>query len=615
MLSNKIKKKKSAFVLYTVSIFGLLVFHFTIFFGFRGYLISEHNREAEQNRTITNELIHKSVEFLISQKVAFYNNQADLCFSNPQVLSPLEQHDRNSFQNSVQYYFDRIKEIDQQFWGLHVILPDNHSFIRMHKPTTPDKYIPIGKKPLIDYVNTVKKRAIGFDDGKFGFFLRIVIPIFSKGNKYLGVAEYSVNTELLTEYIKSELGYDVLFLVKNINQKKFLKDLPQTSDGYSIFKSTNSTLFQYYDSNFTDNALKVKEELGSIATIPYELSENAKLIVAVDINRLRMNERHFVRNVTILMCIIMIVLTILWIAVTVLWAKHQKQVTTMLDDFMNIISKNIIYTTTDLNGIIQSVSEAFCKITGFSKSEVIGTQYKLLDCNSILKKHKDVCDAVSHCNCWSGEVFNRTKEGGKYWTQTTISPSYNSHNKKIGYTSISHDITDKKHVEKLSVTDGMTSLFNRRYFDQLFPNILNQVKRNREILVFIMLDVDYFKQYNDTYGHHLGDKVLIAIAKSLQESFKRASDYCFRLGGEEFGVIASVSEKSHGEILAEKVRKCIVDLQIEHSGNKVHTFATVSIGLWCQQVDMLDSCDHIYQETDKLLYIAKKTGRNKVVSN
>ena len=140
-------------------------------------------------------------------------------------MTAIENKNREEFYKLTSPYFKRLKKLDKNFWGIHLIFPDNLSFIRVHKPEASDKMIKKGKKPLIDYVNSNKKITTGFDDGKFGYFLRIVYPIFSSKKEYLGVAELSINVDSLTKYIKTTLGYESLFLIDNINKKMFLNNL------------------------------------------------------------------------------------------------------------------------------------------------------------------------------------------------------------------------------------------------------------------------------------------------------------------------------------------------------------------------------------------------------
>ena len=167
-------------------------------------------------------------------------------------------------------------------------------------------------------------------------------------------------------------------------------------------------------------------------------------------------------------------------------------------------------------------------------------------------------------------------------------------------------------VEEMSNTDGLTGIYNRRYFDEHLPKVINSAKRKNELVNFIMMDIDHFKQYNDTYGHQMGDDVLVEIAKILKDSLHRADDYCFRLGGEEFGVIFKADTKEQSIEFANTLKKNIENLHITHSGNTASPYVTASFGLICQKANDIAGINEIYRQADDLLYTSKELGRNKV---
>lgn len=167
-------------------------------------------------------------------------------------------------------------------------------------------------------------------------------------------------------------------------------------------------------------------------------------------------------------------------------------------------------------------------------------------------------------------------------------------------------------LNELAKTDALTALYNKRYFNELFPKEIKIAKRENKILVFAMIDIDCFKGFNDTYGHLAGDYVLKETAKSFKENLKRPDDYVFRLGGEEFGILFKTDSKEDGIALIEKVRKCVEDLKIAHSENLISPYVTVSIGLFIQIPHKYLEYDDIYQSSDDALYQAKSKGKNRV---
>ncbi|WP_428028566.1 diguanylate cyclase, partial [Arcobacter sp.] len=216
---------------------------------------------------------------------------------------------------------------------------------------------------------------------------------------------------------------------------------------------------------------------------------------------------------------------------------------------------------------------------------------------------------------WEGELKNLKKNGEVYWVHIAIHPNYQK-GKLVGYTAIRQDITDKKRVEYLSITDELTQTYNRRYFNTKIEEEINRAKRNNYYLGFIMLDIDHFKLYNDTYGHHAGDLALQKVATILKKHTSRASDFAFRLGGEEFGILFSYKNENESLEYANLIKNEIFELKIEHTTSTVVPHITASLGLVVKKGQDIKNVQTIYKLADEALYNAKASGRNKVfVSN
>ncbi len=285
--------------------------------------------------------------------------------------------------------------------------------------------------------------------------------------------------------------------------------------------------------------------------------------------------------------------------------------------YIALINKNIITSTTDLQGNITYASEAFCKISEYTKEELIGQNHRIVRHPETPKEiFETMWEKIVNGGFWEGEIKNKTKSGGFYWVENKIYPIYDAKtNKKIGYTAIRQDITDKKIIEEISITDGLTHIYNRRHFNELFPKIINGAKRDNSLTCFLLMDIDHFKQYNDNYGHQEGDNVLVAFATCLKETFKRAGDTVFRLGGEEFGVIYKADDTTKALEFAHRVKENIEAMKIPHAHNSASPYITASMGLVCKNALSIKDMDEIYKEADDLLYISKKSGRNRVSSN
>ncbi|MDY0117514.1 MAG: diguanylate cyclase [Sulfurimonadaceae bacterium] len=283
---------------------------------------------------------------------------------------------------------------------------------------------------------------------------------------------------------------------------------------------------------------------------------------------------------------------------------------------LEIIDKYVIISSTDLDGIIVKVSQAFCELTGYSKEELLGNKHSIVRHPSVPNKfYEEMWDDLTQNKIWSGEIKNRKKDGSTYWVFSTISPTYDRFGEKVGYTSIRQDITNQKIVEELSITDALTGIYNRRHFNTLFAKMIQSSQRNNDLFCFLILDIDHFKFYNDNYGHQMGDIVLRQFASTLQNSLKRVDDYTFRLGGEEFGIIYKAENPQKALHFAEQVINDISSMKLTHEFSPVAPYITASAGLYCKHAKEINSAAEVYKETDVLLYRAKNEGRNRVVSN
>ncbi len=187
-----------------------------------------------------------------------------------------------------------------------------------------------------------------------------------------------------------------------------------------------------------------------------------------------------------------------------------------------------------------------------------------------------------------------------------------------------------KTLEKLATIDELTQLPNRRLLDETLKNELKRSKRKRSCLAFLILDIDYFKNYNDTYGHQKGDECLSIISGKLNELMLRPGDFAARYGGEEFAVILPETCYEGAMAVAERVRHEIEGLRIPHVDSKISDVVTVSVGVTStdfnneneetyriESNDVIDSdiIDNLIKSADNSLYKAKEKGRNRVAYN
>jgi diguanylate cyclase (GGDEF)-like protein/PAS domain S-box-containing protein len=281
--------------------------------------------------------------------------------------------------------------------------------------------------------------------------------------------------------------------------------------------------------------------------------------------------------------------------------------------YIELIDKYVITSKTNTKGIITDVSDAFTKISGYSKKEIIGKSHSIVSHPETPKElYKNLWETILAGKIFKCEIKNLNKSGKEYWVDITVTPQTDKYNNILGFSAILHDITDKKKIEEYSITDALTGLYNRRFFDLNFAKEHKISKRENKNLVLLIIDIDYFKQYNDRYGHQRGDEVLKAISLEMKSFFKRANDYVYRLGGEEFAISFYSNSNEIAFERAEALRKNIEELRIEHSGSSVSKFVSISIGLSFISKECNMEIDEIYKITDQALYRAKEGGRNRV---
>lgn len=169
-----------------------------------------------------------------------------------------------------------------------------------------------------------------------------------------------------------------------------------------------------------------------------------------------------------------------------------------------------------------------------------------------------------------------------------------------------------RELEQLAMIDYLTQLANRAAFNARLTMEWNRLAREKKPLSLILSDIDFFKQYNDTYGHLQGDECLFQVAQIFREITKRCSDLAARYGGEEFVIILPNTSRKSAIMMAEKLRSLVEELKIPHRKSLVSNFVTISIGVACMIPNYHNYYNQLIEAADQLLYQAKQQGRNRV---
>lgn len=171
-------------------------------------------------------------------------------------------------------------------------------------------------------------------------------------------------------------------------------------------------------------------------------------------------------------------------------------------------------------------------------------------------------------------------------------------------------------MKELSTTDPLTKLYNRRFFEKIFEEKITTLNRNKKSFALALLDIDFFKDYNDGFGHLEGDSALKELSLLLNSSMKRSSDYVFRIGGEEFAILFDIDSLEKANKVLKKIQKLIYSKKLKTYNNEVSEYLTISIGMILVNTNKIDKNQKrdIFHKTDSLLYESKKNGRNQITS-
>ncbi len=215
------------------------------------------------------------------------------------------------------------------------------------------------------------------------------------------------------------------------------------------------------------------------------------------------------------------------------------------------------------------------------------------------------------------------KDGQLVWGEVTTS-LFTSFNDESYYAiGMVNDITERKiaeqqlkeayqEMEYLSNRDGLTGIANRRYFDDFLMREYAHSVRSSRPLSLIMLDIDFFKEYNDKYGHLSGDECLKQVASTIEKTIHRPKDLVARYGGEEFVIILPETDRIGASVVAKKIHSSVKELNIPHIGSNINKYLTVSVGISTLTLDSTSMPENLILEADKALYQAKQKGRNRV---
>ena len=521
----------------------------------------------------------------------------------------------------------------------HFILPNNEVFLRMHKPSKFGDDLTEVRED-IKYVNETKQPIVGFTQGRTAHGFRNTFPIFDKNDTHIGAMEVSFSSDSFQEYLTSISYIHSHFLVKKdiFDAKTWARDdlilkYQQSAEhpNYMITMTAQHTKEECIVQNKTKlapvlNEIHDLEALGKPFAVYVEHEDSHIDVVSFlpiknisskvvawlvsyeenDFINMTLKSGLIIRTVSFFLSLILIYFIII-----------------------QIRSKEKIKREHNLLNDVLSSTEDLIFVTNFKEVGFSNRRFKeLLHIEYTSEYHEDILnifvatDGYLHKGLLQeGESFvsliQRTPEDDRIVSVVDKHFSIKAFKIDISKTNYQNEddylvtLTDITKIQEKQIKteikayyDGLTGVYNRNKFDESIAHDIELCKRYETPFSMAILDIDKFKDFNDTYGHLIGDEILIMIARYVENSL-RATDMFARWGGEEFVILFREVDVNKATKIVEKIRKNISELKHDSAGS-----VTVSFGL--TEFKVYDTAETMFKRCDEALYKAKENGRNRV---
>lgn len=597
-------------------LFGLIISSSIIYINYENNYKNIENKIIDDSEFVTNQIKLKIEYYLHNGKDSINSIITNELFKN-YLTNPSETSEAIS-----QQLFMAVMNNNDNFFQLRFLDAKGIEKIRIDRNKNSLEIFVIQKDKLQDkskryyFTETIKKNKDDFyysdldlniENNELEIPIRPTLRIAKNvyvNDKFYGIIIINNELDSLLKEMSSNKEFDTYLVDK---------------DGYFLINpESNKNWSRYFNPNITLNDEIIKErEYNShiINEHTYYSPLNGYFQNNQDLQLILKLKESYYNNLlssninSIVSIAILLLLLSLGLAITIsyptskLYIDFNKLYNTNLK-YLDIIDKYVMTMKCDVNGICIDVSKRFCEISGYSKDELVGKKSTILR-NDLIEKsiYEDLWNTISKGLEWSGELKGKTKSGQLYWLSITIVP-YIENDKIIGYTSVSKNITDRKIIEKVSETDALTQIYNRLKLDKQLEKEFNRYIRYKQVFSLILIDIDYFKQVNDSFGHLVGDNVLIDLSNILKNNI-RSTDIIGRWGGEEFLIICPNTDINGSYRLAEELRRTVENFEFNIVKHK-----TISLGI--TEIKDSDNILTLLKRVDKNLYKSKENGRNKV---
>jgi diguanylate cyclase (GGDEF)-like protein len=448
--------------------------------------------------------------------------------------------------------------------------------------------------------------------GKFDLSIKAMVPVFDEKN-FIGMLEVVSHFNSIAEQLRQN-GIDSVVLADKKYKKRLQHPFTKffVGDYYVANKDVKSKLLNYLKeygvTNYLDNGYKIEN---GYFIVSYVLKNNDKVVGTYitfektdDLSLKNINDfvmQWILFGILSLMAVIGLINIVLYIILR----KQKKYYQNIVDGSTNIVLVN------DAKQIIEANKTFFQFFSEYKSVKEFTKQYQCIceffvKSDGYIKKEMEGLNWVEYIKKYpekDNKIKMRIKEKIYYFSVSASIISEKPLKNAIVLSNITKQEIYKHELEKMTITDPLTNIKNRRYYEQRIQKEISRSCRYKEPLSLIIFDIDHFKQVNDTYGHEIGDTVLIEYTRLISTMLRETDELC-RIGGEEFVIITPHTTRLEAYKMAEKIRKAV-------SQYKGVVPITLSFGVSeCQDCENKDS---LFKRTDQALYEAKNSGRNKVV--
>ena len=543
---------------------------------------------------------------------------------------------RLSLQKLVQKEYKIMK--DAGVLQFQFVFPDNESFLRMHQIDKYSDNLSSIRKDL-KYTNETKKISRGLVPGRVIHGFRNVYPILNVNGEHLGAIDISFASDNFQNELTNISGIHAHFLIHkniftstNFNEQELQKKYTQSSEHLhymmSLTKTHNrkiciidntkklqkqsSEIIQKMDNGekfsfYVRNKILEIEVISFLPIQGFNTDKTVGWLVSYNKNKFIKEILETGQLVTIF-SFLLFNLIAFFIYQQIMAEMRIKKEHALLDDVINTSEDMIFVTNFKRINFLNKKFRDFLPVDYISEIKDVSSYF--IDMHGylhkgLLKENETFNELIARTSkedrivCLIDETMNP-----KAFTISTAESSYTKGDYLVTLTDITKIKERELQISNKAFYDGLTGVYNRNKFDELISLELKRDKRYKNSLSIAIVDIDHFKNFNDTFGHLIGDEVLIMIATYLNSNV-RVTDVFARWGGEEFVILFPETTKENAQIVCDKLREGISQLRHDVAGSVTASFGITQY----QENDVLAT---LFKRCDDALYLAKEEGRNRV---